>query len=280
MTAYEEGLWANHDHAANSWRGSAADISNKIANKRRTGKGLTFVQLDIKNPDWCSPKILNGSTVPSRVARQILQPAGVMVMSKYIVDANSKKYPFVRDGLNRNEAIDLDGDPKKALQLFESGGPADRSIRVSSYSDTALSHGFGNCEEDQSTLAPSYAKLSRLGSLVRCLAGLRPSARETLSVRNLILLALLALYMVLAMRTTRIRRKLVLLLRISLTGLGVIRTVASSLSTTTAVVTAKVPADSALEFGSGCIIAKSLATSIFQKFADISLYLRYGMYFY
>lgn len=152
MSAFEEGWWADHDHTANSWRDSAKDIFHKIANERQNGKSITFVWLDIKTPDWCDPndpKWHHCSVGGLRdLARQILQPAGVRVLYGYILGANSKTYPYIRDSLNSNEAINLDGNPKTALQRFESGGPADKSKRVSSYGYSELPHEFGNCQED------------------------------------------------------------------------------------------------------------------------------------
>ena len=35
----------------------------KIVEERESGKAMTFVWLDIKNPDWCDPKVPNGGTV-------------------------------------------------------------------------------------------------------------------------------------------------------------------------------------------------------------------------
>ncbi|KAL8690032.1 MAG: hypothetical protein Q9218_004432 [Villophora microphyllina] len=153
MSAYKEGWWADHDHAANSWGDSAKDIFNHIAKERQGGKNITFVWLDIKTPDWCDPndpKWQHCSVGGLRdLARQILQPVGVRVLYGYILGANSKTYSFIRDGLNGNEAINLDGDPKQALQRFESGGPADRSRRVSSYGYADLPHEFGDCGEEK-----------------------------------------------------------------------------------------------------------------------------------
>ncbi|KAL8681816.1 MAG: hypothetical protein Q9224_006823 [Gallowayella concinna] len=153
MTAYEEGWWADHDHAANSWGDSAKDIFNKIARERRNGKDITFVWLDIKNPDWCDPNDPKWQHCSVRglrdLARQILQPAGVRVLYGYVFKAKSKTYSFIRDGLNSNEAINVDGNPTQVRELFQSGGPADQSRRVSSYGDVDFSFEFGNCKEDK-----------------------------------------------------------------------------------------------------------------------------------
>lgn len=152
MSSYNEGWWADHDRTANSWGDSAKDIFHKIANERQNGKSITFVWLDIKTPDRCDPndpEWQHCSVGGLRdLAREILEPAGVKVLYGYILGANSKTYPFIRDGLNSNEAINLDGNPKGALQRFENGGPADISRRVSSYGDSDLPHDFGNCGED------------------------------------------------------------------------------------------------------------------------------------
>ncbi|KAL8919125.1 MAG: hypothetical protein Q9172_005129 [Xanthocarpia lactea] len=152
MSAKEEGWWADHDNSGDSARDSANDIFHKIARERQSGKSITFVWLDIKTPDWCDPndpKWYHCSVGGLRdLAREILQPAGVRVLYGYILGASSKTYPYIRDGLNSNEAINLDGNPKKALQRFESGGPEDRSQRISSYGYSDLPHEFGDCNED------------------------------------------------------------------------------------------------------------------------------------
>lgn len=152
MSAFNEGWWADHDHTANSWRDSAEDIFHHIATQRQSGKSVALVWLDIKTPDWCDPndpKWYHCSVGGLRdLAREILQPAGVRVLYGYILGANSKTYPYIRDSLNSNEAIDLDGDPKQALQRFQSGGPGDISRRVSSYGSADITNGFGNCYED------------------------------------------------------------------------------------------------------------------------------------
>ncbi|KAL8776925.1 MAG: hypothetical protein Q9213_008083 [Squamulea squamosa] len=151
MTAFKEGWWADHDHVANSWGDSAEVLFNKIARERRSGKSITFVWLDIKTPDAYDPNDTAQQHSSVRglqdLARQILQPAGVRVMYGYILGANSKTYPFIRDRLNSNEAINLDGNPKQALRRFENEGPADKSRRVSSYGDPHISFEFGNCQE-------------------------------------------------------------------------------------------------------------------------------------
>lgn len=152
MTAFTEGWWADHDHTANSWGDSTKDLFHKIADERNGGADITFVWLDIKNPDWCDPsdpKWYDCSVGGLRdLARDVLQPAGVRVLYGYVLSANSKTYAYIRDDLNSNEAINLDGNPKKALERFESGGPADKSKRVSSYGDDDISFEFGTCQED------------------------------------------------------------------------------------------------------------------------------------
>lgn len=151
MTAWSQGWWADHDGTQDSWRDSAIEMFKKIVEVRKAGKSMTFVWLDIKNPDWCDPndpKWRHCSVAGLRdLAREYLQPAGVRVLFGYILGANSKTYPFIRDSLNSNEAINLDGDPKAAFQRFQNGGPTDKSKRVSSYGFTELPEGFGNCWE-------------------------------------------------------------------------------------------------------------------------------------
>ncbi|KAL8772654.1 MAG: hypothetical protein Q9209_002315 [Squamulea sp. 1 TL-2023] len=152
MTAFKEGWWADHDHVENSWGDSAEDLFNKIAKERRYGNSITFVWLDIKNPDEYDPNDPERQHSSVRglqdLARHILQPVGVRVLYGYVLGANSKTYPFIRDRLNSNEAINLDGNPKEALERFESKGPTDKSRRVSSYGDIKFSFEFGDCKEE------------------------------------------------------------------------------------------------------------------------------------
>ncbi|KAI4164604.1 MAG: hypothetical protein LQ342_001917 [Letrouitia transgressa] len=152
MSAHTQGWWADHDNTGSSERDSAEAIFHKIARERAAGKSITFVWLDIKNPDWCDPNDLawrHCSVSNLRdLARGILQPAGVRVLYGYILGANSKTYSFIRDGLNSNEAINLDGNPKEALERFQKGGPENISRRVSSYGYSELPYEFGNCEEE------------------------------------------------------------------------------------------------------------------------------------
>ncbi|KAL9000019.1 MAG: hypothetical protein Q9169_001264 [Polycauliona sp. 2 TL-2023] len=154
MMPYKEGWWADHDHGNNTRGDPARDIFNKIAAERRKGQHITFVWLDIKKPDRCDPndqemKDKCSVRLLRQLARDILQKADIRVMYGYIIMANSTSYPFIRDGLNSNEAINLDGNPKEALQRFESGGPKDKRQRVSSYGNTELPQNFGNCKEEQ-----------------------------------------------------------------------------------------------------------------------------------
>ncbi|KAI4274723.1 MAG: hypothetical protein LQ337_003722 [Flavoplaca oasis] len=154
VSAFKEGWWADHDHGPNTWRDSAKDLFNKIAKERRNGKSITFVWLDIKTPDKFDPNDPNQQQSSVRglqdLARQILQPAGVRVLYGYILrekGTTSNTYPFIRDRLNSNEAINLDGNPKEALQRFQSSGPTNKYKRVSSYGWPEISTGFGNCRE-------------------------------------------------------------------------------------------------------------------------------------
>ena len=152
MTAWDEGWWADHDGDLDVRGDPARDLFENIVEEQQAGNAITFVWLDIKNPDQYDsedPNTRHSSVAGLRdLARELLQPAGIRVLYGYILSANSKTYPSIRDGLNGNEAINLDGDPKSSLHDFEDGGPANVAQRVSSYGSSELSQDFGNCTEE------------------------------------------------------------------------------------------------------------------------------------
>lgn len=107
--------------------------------------------LDIKNPDWCNPadaKWRHCSIDGLRdLARELLEPHGVRVLYGFY-DAKGNAYKSIRNGLNGNEAIKLNGKAREVQQYFTSGGPAERSKRVMSYGYFNLPFQFGECKED------------------------------------------------------------------------------------------------------------------------------------
>ncbi|KIM32613.1 hypothetical protein M408DRAFT_19998 [Serendipita vermifera MAFF 305830] len=150
MTAWKKGWWADHDGTLTSAGDTARAMFEAIAHERSGGKTVTFVWLDIKNPDWCDPadsKWKHCSITGLRdLARDILEPAGVRVL--YGFYKVGRAYKLIRDDLNSMEVINMDGKSEDVQQEFVNNGPTDKSRRVMSYGYFNLPFQFGNCREE------------------------------------------------------------------------------------------------------------------------------------
>lgn len=149
MYAWKKGWWADHDGTPTSYGDTAKAMFEAIAYERNGGKTVTFVWLDIKNPDWCDPsdtKWRHCSVYGLRdLAREILEPAGVRVLYGFYKVGTG--YKAIRGDLNSMEAINMNGKAKDVQQEFVNNGPADKSKRVMSYGYYNLPFEFGNCWE-------------------------------------------------------------------------------------------------------------------------------------
>lgn len=149
MTAWNDGWWCDHDGKTTSRYATASDQFKHVARRRKEGKNIQFVWLDIKDPDYCNPA-QKGKEACSiiglqNLARSILQPAGVRVLYGF-GNAGGKALPLIRDNLNNLEAINLDASggsgnltPLQAEQALLS---VPKSQKVGSYGDDYLASGF------------------------------------------------------------------------------------------------------------------------------------------
>ncbi|KAL8794723.1 MAG: hypothetical protein Q9195_002677 [Heterodermia aff. obscurata] len=150
MTAQLAGWWADHDGNLFSRGDTAQTMFETIAALRDAGKPISFVWLDIKNPDAYSPFVpghKKGSINALRnLARQILQPRGIRVLYGF---SNSKSYAYrsLQGKLNSYEAINLNGETQEVLQGFQTQGPEQVEKRVMSYGYFHLPFEFGDCYE-------------------------------------------------------------------------------------------------------------------------------------
>lgn len=84
MTAWRDGWYADHDGTLTSYGDKVEVLFKAIADEKRNGKPVTFVWLDLKNPDYCDPnsnKWRHCSIAALQdLARSILQPAGIRVL--------------------------------------------------------------------------------------------------------------------------------------------------------------------------------------------------------
>ncbi|KAL9607751.1 MAG: hypothetical protein Q9167_007363 [Letrouitia subvulpina] len=168
LNAWNEGWWADHDHKPHSRHRDARDLFKHVAKRRREGKNVQFVWLDIKNPDYCDLDdkkwVVCSIKGLRKLAREILEPAGVKVLYGFM-HSGGKAFKHVRDHLNANEAINYDGSPKKT--------PAETNRdlinvkvhqKVASYGDDYLRQGFGNCHEASWYTCTELRKAGHTGS--------------------------------------------------------------------------------------------------------------------
>lgn len=155
MTAYPSGWYADHDGTPASKGDSARDLFTAIARERAQGAPITFVWLDIKNPNACDPDKEGESQCSiaglQDLAREILEPAGVRVLYGFLnasEQAAGKAFEFIKAGLGKGEAVNVDGDPRETIKEFEIELSVAVEGRVASYGSNDLPVDFGSCREE------------------------------------------------------------------------------------------------------------------------------------
>ncbi|KAJ7735724.1 putative phospholipase D precursor [Mycena metata] len=151
MRAEKDGWYADHDGTIGSQGDTALDMFKTIADARKGGQTVTFVWLDIKNPDECDPKDAKSRHCSidalRDLARQWLEPQGVRVLYGFSEETQKgNAYLSIRDNLSDREAINLDGQAADVARAFEDG-PANQDKRVMSYGWFYFPKGFGDCHE-------------------------------------------------------------------------------------------------------------------------------------
>ncbi|KAG6906807.1 hypothetical protein DXG01_012035 [Tephrocybe rancida] len=153
MTTWKDhgGWWGQHDDEYETRGDTAETLFKTIVEQRRAGKNITFVWLDIKNPNNCTldiPELRYCSIAGLQdMARELLQPFGVRVIYEF----NRKNmgptpaYRFIARSLNDYEAATSYGKVDWVLDEFNRYGPANARQRVMSYGGEPLSSGFGDC---------------------------------------------------------------------------------------------------------------------------------------
>ncbi|PHH79552.1 hypothetical protein CDD83_3850 [Cordyceps sp. RAO-2017] len=146
---WRDGWYADHDGTAWSAGHTAERMFRAVAEHRRAGWPVIFVWLDIKNPDWCDGGWASCNIEALRdLARRILEPAGVRVLYGFWADhQHGRGYRLIRDGLNANEAVALEGDLDVVARAFERDGPADVRKRVYSRGLFVPAFDFGDCAD-------------------------------------------------------------------------------------------------------------------------------------
>ncbi|XWW99230.1 hypothetical protein V2A60_007239 [Cordyceps javanica] len=108
-----------------------------LAEERLKGRPVTFVWLDLKNPDYCdaSQEKWRHCSIDAlrRAAQAILEPVGIRVLYGFSgKDIGGKAYHFIRQSLSSSEGFNVNGRAAFAEKELGSAGIA-VSQRVMSY---------------------------------------------------------------------------------------------------------------------------------------------------
>lgn len=173
LTAWYFDWWADHDGKLFSAGATARELFQFIAQQRRANNlNISFIWLDIKNPDFCREGRPCSIEALRNLARDVLEPVGIRVLYGFFQTADSRGYKVIRDTLNTNEAIVLSGETDSILHLYNTTGidvPARQ--RVMDFGNSWLSQGvdiypqlrYGSWKRDQGTLGKVFSWTSAEG---------------------------------------------------------------------------------------------------------------------
>ncbi|PHH93136.1 hypothetical protein CDD83_516 [Cordyceps sp. RAO-2017] len=179
--------YADHDGLPTSKGDSVETIFETVAAERRAGKNVIFVWLDIKDPDNCGrwEDRCNIERLRS-LARGILEPVGVKVLYGFY-SPKGRGFSIIRDSLNDNEAISLEGNADEVRKEYERGGPGEKRKRVMSKGLFYPVLNFGSCETEKKGICPQLRKASEsnfFGKVFGWTITRRQQARAELLMRD------------------------------------------------------------------------------------------------
>ena len=156
MTAWKEGWWCDHDGTETSWHDKADDMFGNIAKRRKDGKTILWVWLDIKTPDWCEVDDPDWEVCSlkglMRIAREKLSPVGVRVLYGFSTN-QGKAIQYVKENLATDEAINWDGSPGTGVEVTSNEfTELSQQHKVGSFGDDHLDTNFGGCTEGKGSL--------------------------------------------------------------------------------------------------------------------------------
>ncbi|MEV5592960.1 phospholipase [Streptomyces sp. NPDC052496] len=135
-TAWKKGWWADHDGTPTSAGDPMEAMLRRIAQRRAEGRNVTFVWLDIKNPDHCrsdDAKWRHCSVAALRdLARRTVEKQGVRVLyGFYGTEGGTGWKDITSGGLRPVEGVGLSGNAKDVAKTFATYGariPADQRV--------------------------------------------------------------------------------------------------------------------------------------------------------
>lgn len=126
-TAWRKGWWADHDGTLTSSGDTMSDMFDQVAKEHDGGRHVSFVWLDMKNPDWCDsadPEWRHCSVAALRdMARTKLESRGIRVLYGFYGKEGGSGWKNALGELNSKEAVSYSGDHAQVRDGFAEHGP-------------------------------------------------------------------------------------------------------------------------------------------------------------
>ncbi|MFF1715008.1 phospholipase [Streptomyces sp. NPDC058268] len=147
-TAWRKGWWADHDGTPTSSGDTMADMFDQVAKEHEGGRHVSFVWLDMKNPDWCDssdPQWRHCSVAALRdMAREKLESKGIRVLYGFYGKEGGSGWKNVLGDLNSKEAVSYSGTYAQVRDGFAEHGsdvPGGQRVMDNGLFDMALKFG-------------------------------------------------------------------------------------------------------------------------------------------
>ncbi|KAI9044726.1 uncharacterized protein KD926_011696 [Aspergillus affinis] len=149
LTAHKYGWYADHDNTLCSARSTASNLFTAIASAS-SSSNISFVWLDIKNPDECDPSRACSIEALRDLARELLLENGIAVLYGFYAQESSRGFSVISAELKEREAVVLSGRVGDVKGWFEGlDTNVDAKQRVMDYGAVDLTEeGFGSCDDD------------------------------------------------------------------------------------------------------------------------------------
>lgn len=126
-TAWRKGWWADHDGTLTSSGDTMSDMFDQVAEEHESGRHVSFVWLDMKNPDWCDsgdPQWRHCSVAALRdMAREKLESRGIRVLYGFYGKEGGSGWKSLLGDLKSKEAVSFSGEYAQVRDGFAEHGP-------------------------------------------------------------------------------------------------------------------------------------------------------------
>ncbi|MFJ9175342.1 phospholipase [Streptomyces sp. NPDC102360] len=152
-TAWKEGWRADHDGTLTSYGDTMAAMFDQVAKEHRAGRQVSFVWLDMKNPDWCEssdPDRKQCSAAALRdLARAKLESQGIRVLYGFYGTEGGSGWKDVTGSLTSKEGVAYSGTYADVRGGYaEHGAAIARNQRVMDDGLFSMALKFGGIREE------------------------------------------------------------------------------------------------------------------------------------